>query len=141
MASSEAASGAVDEAEAANLATLRSKLPGPNKESDETLLRFLRARKGQVEAAFAQYCEAQSWREQNDIERFRQMAPPRLDGSSPTSGQVEVYPSIRLVEPLDEPGARFFYGLMICSGMHCASGLLFISCVCVLSSDEERMCL
>eukprot|EP01065_Artemidia_motanka_P012337 TRINITY_DN1678_c1_g1_i5.p1 TRINITY_DN1678_c1_g1~~TRINITY_DN1678_c1_g1_i5.p1 ORF type:complete len:474 (+),score=79.45 TRINITY_DN1678_c1_g1_i5:254-1675(+) len=76
---------------------------------DATLLRYCRARKWDLEKAFAMYMCTLKWRRENDVDRFRRNAPC---GAKPCGeaarvarkmgfravGGVEVHPEARLVE-------------------------------------------
>jgi hypothetical protein len=118
---------AVPAPEAAQLQELRALLGAQAKngldedgqpDSDPTLLRFIRARKGDMPGALKQYLDTKEWRRANDIGRFRRNAPgPHLRASPPaegphllSSGGVEILPQLRLMEPRQHEGAWLYYG-------------------------------
>mmetsp|Transcript_7854 Transcript_7854/g.25924 ORF Transcript_7854/g.25924 Transcript_7854/m.25924 type:complete len:387 (-) Transcript_7854:223-1383(-) len=102
----------IDATEAEALDSMKAHLDPGTCEDDATLLRFLRARNFQVDAALAQYREAQRWRQDNRVGRYRDEAPA-APAHAPVgeSGAVECFPQLRVVAPLDDLGARFYYGL------------------------------
>jgi hypothetical protein len=78
--------------------------------SDRVLIRFLRARKGNVEAAVKLWLECKAWRHEMDVSHWRRDAPGPSHSRNvlrayeqhgfEAAGGVEKHPAVRLVGPL-----------------------------------------
>lgn len=91
--------------------------------SDEELLRFLRARKGDVEKAKEQYEKSRAWRMENNVARFTEgivtsaataaavVAHPVLG-----CGNIETHPALRLGIPQADEGKWLHWGQTISCG-------------------------
>lgn len=89
------------------------------------LLRFLVARKWQLQAAFEQYQTVQRWRLENDVDRFRRDAPGPVGALAAKAasvhpdlscGGVECFPGLRLLAHVPDEGSRFFFGQTVAFG-------------------------
>lgn len=91
----------------------------------QTLLRFLRARKGDVAKAAQQFRSTRAWRIKTNVARFVKGAPGPFGSSAAAEfrghpvlgvGGVELHPSIRLAEPLKNEGGWLYWGQTVSFG-------------------------
>mmetsp|Transcript_11438 Transcript_11438/g.27438 ORF Transcript_11438/g.27438 Transcript_11438/m.27438 type:complete len:374 (+) Transcript_11438:49-1170(+) len=91
---------------------------------DKELLRFLIARKWDVDAAIDQFEAMMQWRRDHDVDRVRGRAlgpfgPDAADvlkDSRLSRNDVEMFPQLRLVEPSPNEGALIYYGQTLAFG-------------------------
>ena len=88
-------------------------------QSNRTLIRFLRATKGNIEEAAIRFTETQTWRIENNVSRWRLTAPGPIHSKSAITNfashgygalnNVEKYPDLRLVAPLPNRQEQYSY--------------------------------
>eukprot|EP00928_Gymnodinium_smaydae_P047774 TRINITY_DN31909_c0_g1_i1.p1 TRINITY_DN31909_c0_g1~~TRINITY_DN31909_c0_g1_i1.p1 ORF type:complete len:405 (+),score=97.91 TRINITY_DN31909_c0_g1_i1:65-1279(+) len=112
--------------QAAFLAEMRARLGSGGASADDTeLVRFLRARKWDVEAACRQFEATMRWRAENDVGRYRRNAPGPVGVAAAAEAAadphlsrcgVECFPQLRLVEPKADEGIWGYFGLTVAFG-------------------------
>eukprot|EP00439_Symbiodinium_sp_Y106_P029394 s5626_g3.t1 len=117
---------ALNEFQARALADMRRQVqPSASSTEDKELLRFLVARKWQVDAAVDQFQAMLKWRKDHHVDRVRGNAlgpfGPQAASEAAQDGRlgrqgVEMFPQLRLVEPTLKEGALLFHGQTLAFG-------------------------
>ena len=82
-----------------------------------TLLRFLRARDGQIEPALAQFEEMVAWRKLHDVDRHRRLAPRAIPARALAQHDAaRVLSQLRVVRPRDHEALWLYSGQTFLTG-------------------------